>query len=304
MSKIAKFISSALNNSSANEAAQALKMAAVTMQKEGVNPAELLQHKGDDNRADMEALKAQLAESDQALKTLRIKAIQLEKDLTRAKRSGSNPAELREAKELAIKWHKAATSLDDQLTEMSVVAVQAQNLSSKYFDKAAKWKSRCSWGTSLFGFIGLIMVIHISDQSDDIAHLHYSLKSIQNHMIDQTAPKPVPTPKPAVVKSEPAPLTDEWMQQSVPKPAPAAWHPKGGVYSLNAQCDGSKGKKFNVSFSVDINKANIEETTKILPNPFHVTMVSDRGLVRGEHLKVTLEKSGVVRDCVVVSSWE
>lgn len=91
MSKIAKLIRSALNNSSANEAAQALKIAAATMQKEGINPADFLQEKGEQQpeRPD-------------------------------------NSAELREAKELAIKWHRVAQAQEQQLAELAPIAVAAQ----------------------------------------------------------------------------------------------------------------------------------------------------------------------------------
>lgn len=51
MSKIQKFLASALNNSSANEAAAALKRAAHMMQEEGINPRSLLQAKGDNANA-------------------------------------------------------------------------------------------------------------------------------------------------------------------------------------------------------------------------------------------------------------
>ncbi|EOG8337655.1 hypothetical protein ACLIX5_004453 [Salmonella enterica subsp. enterica serovar Bredeney] len=116
MSKIAKFIKSALNNSSANEAAQALKMAAATMQKEGVNPAEFLQEKGAtaDNSARINSLQATID--------------RLERELNAAKRTtgGANVAELREAKELAIKWHRVAQAQEAHLKELAPIAVAAQ----------------------------------------------------------------------------------------------------------------------------------------------------------------------------------
>ncbi|EKC8064596.1 hypothetical protein OQC17_004606 [Salmonella enterica] len=56
MSKIQKFLASALNNSSANEAAAALKRAAHIMQEEGINPRSLLQAKGDANAFDLTGL--------------------------------------------------------------------------------------------------------------------------------------------------------------------------------------------------------------------------------------------------------
>ncbi|EEO8179076.1 hypothetical protein G7D34_003707 [Salmonella enterica] len=118
MSKIAKFIKSALNNSSANEAAQALKMAAATMQKEGLNPAEFLQEKGVDNSAELEEAINHAAYYESEWLKLKI-------ELEAAKKGG-NPAELREAKELAIKWHRIAQAQEAHLKELAPIAVKAQ----------------------------------------------------------------------------------------------------------------------------------------------------------------------------------
>ncbi|ECW3055627.1 DUF2786 domain-containing protein [Salmonella enterica] len=111
MSKIAKLIRSALNNSSANEAAQALKIAASTMQKEGINPAEFLQEKGAE----------QPQQPDQS-------------------------AELREAKELAIKWHKVAQSQEEQLKDLAIEAVKNAELEKQHYNRAVEWKNRFIWG--------------------------------------------------------------------------------------------------------------------------------------------------------------
>ncbi|EDX4100288.1 hypothetical protein B9R80_002424 [Salmonella enterica] len=126
MSKIAKFIKSALNNSSANEAAQALKMAAATMQKEGINPAEFLQEKGADNSAEVEALQAELATLYQDA-TGYLDQIATLNALLAAANKGGNPAELREAKELAIKWHRIAQAQEAHLKELAPIAVKAQD---------------------------------------------------------------------------------------------------------------------------------------------------------------------------------
>lgn len=67
MSKIAKFLNLALKNSMAGEAAQALKMAAMAMQAEGVNPASLLQEKGANSGST--ALVASLQREVSSLKT-------------------------------------------------------------------------------------------------------------------------------------------------------------------------------------------------------------------------------------------
>lgn len=118
MSKIAKFISSALNNSSANEAAQALKMAASYMQKEGINPADFLSFKGgaSANSAEVNKLKSEINTLHEALAEAR-------KDI----KAGVKSVELREAKETAIHWHNKAKQLESESVEYAQSAVEAQN---------------------------------------------------------------------------------------------------------------------------------------------------------------------------------
>ncbi|HAV9873795.1 TPA: hypothetical protein JLH60_004771 [Escherichia coli] len=137
MSKIAKFIKSALNNSSANEAAQALKMAAATMQKEGLNPAEFLQEKGADSDSS-------------AVNSLKATVDRLQRELEAAKRTtgGANVAELREAKELAIKWHRVAQAQEAHLKELAPIAVEAQ-------EKVKKLTGDVSYLQKLVKFFGV-----------------------------------------------------------------------------------------------------------------------------------------------------
>ncbi|EDI2893910.1 hypothetical protein CDG24_25285, partial [Salmonella enterica subsp. enterica serovar Newport] len=156
MSKIAKFIKSALNNSSANEAAQALKMAAATMQKEGVNPAEFLQEKGAtaDNSARINSLQATID--------------RLERELNAAKRAtgGADVAELREAKELAIKWHRIAQAQEAHLKELAPVAVAAQEkVKSLTEDKQTLKNYVC--GLAVVGVIGCLICFGAGSSSGE-----------------------------------------------------------------------------------------------------------------------------------------
>ncbi|EIM6622202.1 hypothetical protein LNT71_004091 [Salmonella enterica] len=168
MSKIAKLIRSALNNSSANEAAQALKMAAATMQKEGVNPSDLLQEKGangDDSAALAKALKALDDASDRYIK-LHSEKCELERQLKALKTDGGSTAygllktryeelaktteatrtELREAKEVAIKWHKVAQSQEEELRDLAIASVKNAELEKQHYNRAVEWKNRFIWG--------------------------------------------------------------------------------------------------------------------------------------------------------------
>lgn len=155
MSKIAKFIKSALNNSSANEAAQALKMAAATMQKEGVNPAEFLQEKG--------------ADSDNgAVASLKATVDRLERELEAAKRStgSANTAELREAKELAIKWHRVAQAQEAHLKELAPVAVAAQEKVASLTEDKRILKNYVT-GLGVFGVIAAMFCYGIGSSNGE-----------------------------------------------------------------------------------------------------------------------------------------
>ncbi len=101
--KIKKLLSKALNNSSASEAAQALKTAASTMHGEGINPNRFLTTKA--AAGEREAQEAENAELRRALAEERRKIAQLESAL---KTAAGNPAALREAKEQAIHWHRTS----------------------------------------------------------------------------------------------------------------------------------------------------------------------------------------------------
>ncbi|EBA3920946.1 hypothetical protein EE88_21695 [Salmonella enterica] len=163
--KIAKFIKSALNNSSANEAAQALKMAAATMQKEGLNPAEFLQEKGEANDSEqVKALngllswwKGQHEAMQQKAQGFESKVNALQRELESAKRStgSANTAELREAKELAIKWHRVAQAQEAHLKELAPVAVAAQEKVTRLEADNKTLVSR----VQIFGVLGVLAAL-------------------------------------------------------------------------------------------------------------------------------------------------
>lgn len=97
---ISKLIRSALNNSSPYEAAAALKRAASLMHSQGVNPASLLQIKGDESAY-------QSGVSDEQIINLVRESREARETITKLR------GELREAKQLAIKWSKAHDDLKE-----------------------------------------------------------------------------------------------------------------------------------------------------------------------------------------------
>ena len=133
MEKIAKLIRSALNNSNYNEAAQALKVAAALMQTNAINPSEYLSAKEDS--ADHESIAS--------LHAL-ISALEAENDMLMSRissmsRRGSQE-ELREAKEIAIKWHRRAEELEEESKEFARSSVKYSN-EARNFEEALKKKS-------------------------------------------------------------------------------------------------------------------------------------------------------------------
>ncbi|EDG3400853.1 hypothetical protein B6T80_23150 [Salmonella enterica subsp. enterica serovar Newport] len=111
MSKIAKFIRLALNNSSASEAATALKQAANAMQAEGVNPSDFLQEVGAQACPDLSA-------------------------------------ELAEAKGLAVFWHEKHKEQEQEIKDLSVEAVRLSALEKASFNNAVTWRNRFVWGVA------------------------------------------------------------------------------------------------------------------------------------------------------------
>lgn len=134
MPKIGKYIRSALNNSNTNEAAQALKLAAIAMQKEGVNPASLLQERDAQSACDSELSRAN--------RFLEHQIRDLKARLARALDDGVDAAELREAKGLAIKWHKLAQLREQELKHLTSVAAAAQTNVSNLEIRLSNVKSR------------------------------------------------------------------------------------------------------------------------------------------------------------------
>lgn len=107
MSKILKLLRSALHNSNANEASQALKVAAGLMQVNSINPADFLIIKQDEHDSS----------SDLFLMQRKIEALQSEIEHLRAQRHPNSDdlrQQLREAKSHAVKWHRRANELDEE----------------------------------------------------------------------------------------------------------------------------------------------------------------------------------------------
>lgn len=99
------------------------------MQKEGVNPASLLQEKGATNHSE-------------EVEELRTRARDLERELAEAQRSNPASADLREAKELAIKWHRRAETLEQESREIALAAIQSQKHAEDASKEAEAYKSR------------------------------------------------------------------------------------------------------------------------------------------------------------------
>lgn len=146
MKRIKKLISSALHNSSANEAATALKMAAANMQKLGINPADLLRLKVDededrhaDNTAEVNGLKRKINALEDDLHQTKRVAIQCkrEADLNALKLSN-----LRDQYAIATNNLKAANKSIEALATVKVesreLAREVLNLNAKVKEQQAK----------------------------------------------------------------------------------------------------------------------------------------------------------------------
>ncbi|TXE41400.1 DUF2786 domain-containing protein [Serratia marcescens] len=133
MEKITKLIRSALNNTSANEASQALKMAANLMQSNGINPSEYLLSKDDsldeEHVRNLNMLISQLEAENEYLAN-RLNAMS----------SKGSQEELREAKEVAIKWHRRAEALEEESKEFARSSVRSANEAS-YLESALNKKN-------------------------------------------------------------------------------------------------------------------------------------------------------------------
>ncbi|EHX9243999.1 hypothetical protein K3712_000529 [Escherichia coli] len=172
-SKIAKFIASALNNSSANEAAQALKMAASAMQKEGVNPSDLLMSK-DGDYCTLEELREANGRVQRALERIR----ELENQ--------SKTNELREAKQVAIKWHKAFEEKEQELEQALEYGSRYQkgyiDMQSKRdtLRTAVKWLGGLLVVACAFSAVQISKVNDLTDQNHSLgfanSELQYQVK--------------------------------------------------------------------------------------------------------------------------------
>lgn len=136
MDKITKLIRSALNNSSANEASQALKVAASLMQAGGFNPSEFLRASEDAaGRDDIHSLMSRIAELESENKDLSNELNNVYSNTTH-----TSQEELREAKEVAIKWHRRAMTLEEENTDYARSSVKSAN-EADHFEKKFKKKT-------------------------------------------------------------------------------------------------------------------------------------------------------------------
>ena len=195
-SKIAKFISSALNNSSANEAAQALKMAAATMQKEGLNPAEFLQRKGDgaSDAALIERLKSERAFFESSAQTTKKmyedaqrKIRELENRATGAFNAGqmdSVRAELKEAKQLAIKWCKDA---EEKGKELELSLEFGSRYQKGYIDMQDKRDTLQTYVKWLGGMLACACIFSAVQMNkvNDLETANYSLRADNTNLHQQ-----------------------------------------------------------------------------------------------------------------------
>ncbi|MRT04376.1 hypothetical protein [Ewingella americana] len=314
MSKIAKFINSALNNSNANEAAQALKLAASTMQKEGVNPNSFLQHKGAANDSEkLSDLELEYADLEQAYEYLRQKSIRLEHELALAKSSNTLSIELREAKKLTVKWHRIAQEQGNQLSELAPIAVAAQEEANLLKHNIEKQKNRLQSICVISCLAVAAIAYHMGSGSG------YD-RGFSNGQLAATQPKErkeikhqqsTEATKPRPLKAE-TNSANEVINNLVNKPiqkTPAKktidnkLHPKSGIYNFVGTCKGD-GSNFNVSFKVNLNNLTTDQISKTVYGSYHLIMPGDYGMVSGDKFKLTFDEVGIVRNCTVTKSWE
>lgn len=81
--------------------------------------------------------------------------------------------ELREAKELAIKWHKVATNQQAQLSEWTVEAVRSSELEKVHCHKLADWRNRCTWTFAIGVFAGMVAYGFGANSADSAPYKGY-----------------------------------------------------------------------------------------------------------------------------------
>lgn len=267
--KIRKMIGKALNNSSASEAAQALKSAASVMHKEGLDPKAFLVRKEDaQDGAKLEVLRSEYAALQRSFDDERRRALHLESVLAAAR---GNPADLREAKELAIKWHRTSQEQDEKLGNLR------------------GWIKKLSVFSIVLGVGGYVTggAVANHSSSDYVDSLRSQMKAkdkqigaLQNQL--QTA-----SVKPG----------NKRKAESLPKSATS----RNGVYTLKADCINGQGNKFSPAWTVNTNTYEVDESTKMLADGYSLSL-SDKAIpANGQRFKLTYQ-SGSVINCTVVDA--
>lgn len=186
-----------MNNSSANEAAQALKMAAARMQSEGVNPASLLQLKGSSDNSDLlkriDEWSSAFHSTNDKLQRALAEIENLKRREASASSKGANDSELRkvradlstaqyalrEAKEAAVKWYKRAETAEKELTKVSdnskdlEIALESASRYQKAFVNAESKYEKASkigrWSLAAAGVL-LVGVVVLNDANNDLKY--------------------------------------------------------------------------------------------------------------------------------------
>lgn len=296
MSKIAKYIKLALHNSSAAEAATALKMAAAAMTKEGVNPADYLQEKGgSDDSARVQALEDKIASLNRSISSKDQEITSLRAQLKQAQSSNGNSTastralqrqiedledqallfrrELREAKELAIKWCKEAQQKDAEIKELSRSAVMSA-AKAEALEKEARSLGRKN---QLFAYAGVICTIAAfliggnnatetaNSYKDQVMGLNADLYKRDSQITNlENEISRLNRELEAKSKAPVAPVV-------APKPIK---RPEVTKYTIDSICKAVGGSDLFVTFNVNTRTSTVTEPTDHLPDGYSVSLPS------------------------------
>lgn len=277
--KIKKILSKALNNSSANEAAQALKMAAAAMQSEGVNPNLFLTSKAAGQAR--ETLEAEYAELERALAKERSKSSQLESAL---KAAASKEGDLREANELAIHWHRTS-----QEHGKKVGALRG------WIGKLVVLGVVASIGAYMVG--GAVAQNGAEALRSQLNEKERQIDTLKNQL------KTAATEKPVKRRAEPAAKTSQSKTPNIFDQFDSndAADSRSGVYTLKAECIDARGKKMRPAWSVNTRKFEVEESTRLLANGYSLSL-SDKAIpANGQRFKLSYPNGNVI-NCTVVDA--
>lgn len=299
MSKIAKYIKLALHNSSAAEAATALKMAAAQMSKEGVNPAEYLSEKGgSDYSAEVERLKADVTRLNGVISNCDKEIMNLRAQLKQAesKATGNHTAstralqrqiedledqaltyrrELREAKEVAINWCKKAEKLESENKVLAQASVNYSARADKLDKENEKLFSRLKLVAAV-GVIGAVICWSMGNSTGEQGkyELQRRVNAQDTTITDQLSEiaelKAQLAAKPkapvAVAKSAPNPFD----QFDAPKPKKR----EVTKYTVDTECEAVGGSELALTFNVNTRTSTVLETTDHLPDGYSVSLPS------------------------------